>query len=114
MTILPTHLPYMEENIKTHPHSVRDVTPGDVITFMYKLKKKYVLVLNNEYQDKMHGLSLEMIDRPDLLKLIRDLYLTRDPKAFYRQIEDTVRRTDAYRTYDTDKISNITLYHYKR
>lgn len=112
MAILPTHLPYMEED--KHVFSYRDLSPGDVVTFNYKLKERYVCVLNRDFEDKLHGLSLEMIDRGQLLPLMHEIYLTRDPKTFYSRIDDIVKKTDAYRTYNIPEISNIILYKYKR
>ena len=112
MAIITTHLPYMEED--KHLFSYRDLNIGDIITFDYKLKERYVLVLNRDYQDKLHGLSLEMIGRGDLLPLMHELFLTRDPKTFYSRIDDIVKKTDAYRSYNLPEISNIILYKYQR
>jgi hypothetical protein len=101
---------YMSEH---HPHfgtayfvSKDVVSPGDVVTFDYKGKTRYVFVLDGDFEGKLHGLTLELTPRATLRDTVIDaMYDTAEPVILYeRAVYKVAKSFDSYRTYFVDEI----------
>lgn len=102
----------------TKPEKIErnDIRVGDVIMFMYNGEERTVFVLNPEYKMKLHGLSMKAIDRRTMMVEVfakKDLYVT--PIDFYNRVvgQETIKKTDSYRTYDLNKMGNIRRVEYQ-
>jgi hypothetical protein len=81
--------------------NLSNVEPGDVITFEYKDKQRWVFVLDPDYEKKLHGLTLELTPRNVLEnKIIDSMYDTDKPLILYeRRVYQVAKDFDSYRTY---------------
>jgi hypothetical protein len=97
-----------------------DLVIGCVATFMYDGLPRFAFILNPSYRDpengryKMHAATLKFVSRDDVLRVfIPNLHLTRQPKMFYDTIyKPKLTPRDAYRTYLTNKVSQLTMFDY--
>lgn len=102
--------------------NVRDVKLGRVISFSYQSKDdqkasaRLAFVLHPNFEGKCHSLTLKHISRD---MLIDDIYPCLrsgidNPSDFYYQIYKPtyLYQTDAYRTYNVNKMKNITQFNY--
>lgn len=81
---------------------------GMVVQFTYEDEQKYALVLDPDWENKMHALSLKVIS-PDalksLLKEVSDLTTKEEVYDKYRTSQYVKERP--YRTYTIKKISAL-------
>lgn len=84
------------------------LTPGMVIQFTYDGEQKYAIVLDPNWKDKLHGLSLkdfEAANLTDMSKMIGDLT---DGTKIYEKFKNSVYVADRpYRTYLLSKITSL-------
>lgn len=104
---LASHRSYISKPKKIERNNIE---VGDVVQFMYNGEERTVFVLNPEYQMKLHGLSMNAIDRRTMMVEVfakSDLYVS--PSDFYSRVvsQDAIKKTDSYRTYDLNKMGNI-------
>lgn len=104
---LASHRSYISKPEKVERNDIRT---GDVIMFMYNGEERTVFVLNPEYKMKLHGLSMKALDRRTMMVEVfakKDLYVT--PIDFYNRVisQEVIKKADAYRTYDLNKMGNI-------
>lgn len=109
---LYTHNPYFGRRIPVA--SMTEVNEGDVLSFVYDGKQRWVFVLNPNYENKMHCLALEKMPRRVLLGEVvsfNDVKLNggEGPKAFYEKTvgNKPVNSFDAYRTFIIEKMSKM-------
>lgn len=84
------------------------LTPGTVIQFTYDQEQKYALVLDPEWEGKLHALSLKTLS-PDqlktLLKEVRNLGTREEVYSNYKSSQYTEVRP--YRTYTISKVTAL-------
>ncbi len=88
---------------------------GDIVEFVYDAEPRTVYVLNPNYGDHLHGLSLKRMTHQMLMIEIIDKVRPGDsPHAFYTRVvsKPKIVKTGAYRTYDVRKMSTITIRSY--
>ena len=88
--------------------SVTSLRPGSVVQFTYNNEQKYALVLNPQFNNKMHALSLSGLSSTDVKKLLQEIpKITNSEELYqtYKNSEYTVGRP--YRTYTIDKIKTL-------
>lgn len=82
--------------------------PGTVVQFTYDGEQKYALILDPEWEGKMHALSLKSLS-PDglrtLLKEVKTLDTKEEIYSRYKNSQYTELRP--YRTYTISKISSL-------
>ena len=88
--------------------SRKNLTPGKVIQFTYDGEQKYTLVLNPDWQGKLHGLSLKEVDLSKFIQ-IRDLVGSEtNGEELYSQFKNSNFVVDRpYRTYLLSKMSAL-------
>lgn len=104
---LPTHTSFLSDPVRVDPNQI---VIGDVIQFMYDSSERTVFVLDPEWKNKLHGLSMKEIDRRTLmLEVVSKSSLYKTPINFYNQVVkgEAIQKTDSYRTYDIKKMGNI-------
>ncbi len=86
-----------------------DLGAGDVISFLYDGEMRWALVLDPDYQKKMHALTMGLLPRQTLIeKVIDPMYDHGEPYSlYYRSLFKVAKGWDVYRTYDINKISQI-------
>lgn len=88
--------------------SRKDLTPGKVVQFTYNGEQKYALVLNPEWDGKLHGLTLENIDVKKFIQIRNMVGTEIDSKTLYSKFKNSNLLTDRpYRTYLLSKISTL-------
>jgi len=109
---LYTHRSYFGRTVPVN--SMSEVKEGDVISFVYDGKQRWVYVLNPDWLKKVHCLALEKIPRRVLLGEVvsfTDVKLGggEGPKQFYDKNVGTkpVTSYDAYRTFNIEKMQKI-------
>ena len=94
---------------KLEAHST-EFLRGQVVIFTYKDEERWVFITHPAWHGKVHGLDMKHIPRRVLLPLF-DVTLALPPEQFYKDYVNKawVKKWDAYRTYDKNKISNAKL-----
>lgn len=88
--------------------SRKDLTPGKVVQFTYDGEQKIALVLNPEWQGKMHALSLKAIDLDSVQTIMENIKGISDPDAIYEVFRNSKYVVDRpYRTYLLNKMSTM-------
>lgn len=88
--------------------SRRDLVPGKVVQFTYDGEQKTALVLNPEWQGKMHALSLKSINLNDVQEIIEVIKGITDSDVMYDALRNSKYVVDRpYRTYLLSKISAL-------
>jgi len=96
--------------------SKTQLNPGDVISFRYTGKEpgdvsevRFVFVLDPDYHDKLHGLTLGMTPKNALIRDVIDpMYDTFIPyDLYYESVFKVARSWDSYRTYFLSGMSGI-------
>jgi len=84
------------------------LTPGMVVQFTYEGEQKYALVLDPEWEGKMHALSLKSLS-PDGLKnlLVEVKKLDSKEEVYSRYKSSQYTESRPYRTYVIKKISTL-------
>lgn len=121
---LQTHIAFIGDPVPIK--TLSELNFGDVIRFWYaglkppydgRQRERLVFILNPEYKHKMHALDMAYISHNDLVETVVDeMYQETRPREFYHNlvgIQHIVKRTDAYRTYFTNKLINIERLSYR-
>lgn len=88
--------------------SVYEVEVGSVIQFMYDGKQKTAIVLNPEWNGKLHALRLREIQMQTMQRLLESIRPDREEKLVLAKYKESRYVKDRpYRTYIIDKISNV-------
>lgn len=88
--------------------SVSKLTPGTVVQFTYDDEQKHAVVLDPNWEGKMHALSLKNISPDDLRKFLIELVQITSKEEIYSRYKNspyTVNRP--YRTYSLTKVSAL-------
>jgi hypothetical protein len=88
--------------------SIAKLTPGTVVQFTYDGEQKYAVVLDPEWQKKMHALSLRNLSVEQLQNLlgeIKDITSRDELYAKYKSSQYTELRS--YRTYSIEKVKTL-------
>lgn len=85
-----------------------NIKVGTIIQFTYDSEQKYAIVLNPDWEGKMHAISLKGIGAHDLRRLLNELKdnennTAEDLYKIYKSSEYTKERP--YRTYINSKVS---------
>jgi hypothetical protein len=85
-----------------------NLTPGKVIQFTYDGEQKYALVLNPEWQGKLHAVSLEDLDINQFVKIRKLVGDEKNGEVLYSRFKTSTLVADRpYRTYLLSKISTL-------
>jgi len=88
--------------------SRKDLTPGKVIQFTYDGEQKYALVLNPEWDGKLHGLSIKDINLSKFIDIRKLVGSDTDGQVLYSKFKTSGLLTDRpYRTYLLSKVSAL-------
>jgi hypothetical protein len=88
--------------------SQKDLTPGKVIQFTYDGEQKYALVLNREWEGKLHALSLKDINVSKFIEIRKLVGTDTDGQLLYSKFRNSSLLADRpYRTYLLSKISTL-------
>ena len=110
---LSSHAAYLSAPRKV---SITNVDAGDVIRFMYEGEERTVFVLDPVWNKKLHGLTMNVISRRDLMvEVVSKRDTTTDPYDFYKSFmtSNTIKKIDCYRTYNLEKIQNVRTLDYQ-
>lgn len=81
---------------------------GTVVQFTYDGEQKYAMVLNPEWEGKMHALSLKSLSPDGLKTLLKELSDEDNADAIYSKYKtSTYTETRPYRTYSLSKIRSL-------
>lgn len=82
--------------------------PGSVVQFTYDGEQKYAVVLNPNWQGRMHALSLKSLSASTLQNLLNEIVYETDPDALYAKYKSsTYTENRPYRTYTITKIKSL-------
>lgn len=89
------------------PHGELNI--GDTVLLSYRGEERLVLILNPEWEGKLHGISLRNIMPAAFLTLERKA-TNLNPQAMYRNYDASylLKKSDSYRTYNLEFIEKIT------
>lgn len=106
MTYLSSH---QRQFLFTESYSISDIEKGDLVSFFYKGNEKFVLVLNPDHENKLHGLSIEKIPRNQLVPLFNRTFKY-EPMVLYNnwlRNQVYVEKGHSYRIYLRREISSV-------
>jgi len=84
------------------------ITPGTVVQFTYDGEQKYALVLDPEWNGKMHALSLKTLSVDGLKSLLDEVKTMTSREEIYAKYKESQYTEDRpYRTYTISKMSAI-------
>lgn len=88
--------------------SRRDLTPGKVIQFTYDGEQKYALVLNPEWEGKLHALSIKDVNISKFIEIRKLVGKDTDSQLLYNKFRNSSLLMDRpYRTYLLSKVSTL-------
>lgn len=88
--------------------SRKNLTPGKVIQFTYDGEQKYALVLNPEWDGKLHALSLRDVDFNKFIQVRKLVGKDTNGEVLYSKFKTSTLVVDRpYRTYLLSKISAL-------
>jgi hypothetical protein len=88
--------------------SRRDLKPGKVIQFTYDGEQKYALVLNPEWEGKLHALSIRDVNVSKFIEIRKLVGSDTDGQLLYNRFRNSTLLTDRpYRTYLLSKVSTL-------
>ena len=88
--------------------SKKDLTPGKVIQFTYDNEQKYALVLNPEWEGKLHALSIQNVNISQFSEIVKLVGEDKDGRILYNKFRNSKLLTDRpYRTYLLSKVSTL-------
>ncbi len=88
------------------PYRGKDV--GMVVEFVYENEKKYGLIVDPEWDGKMHTLKLDITNQKDLEELLLDLDRFSDYRDLLTKYQSSKYAPERpYRTYTLKKVSNL-------
>ena len=86
----------------------RDLTPGKVIQFTYDGEQKYALVLNPEWEGKLHALSIKDVNISKFIEIRKLVGKDTDSQLLYNKFRNSSLLMDRpYRTYLLSKVSTL-------
>lgn len=81
---------------------------GTVVQFTYDGEQKYAVVLNPEWEKKMHAISLRDMTPNLLQSLLKEIKEGDDPTILYDRYKNSqFTNVRPYRTYSIEKIRNL-------
>jgi hypothetical protein len=88
--------------------SRRDLTPGKVVQFTYDGEQKYAMVLNPDWEGKMHALSLQTFTPDSLQEMFELTKGESDERIIYDKFKNSAFVGERpYRTYLLSKVSTL-------
>ena len=85
-----------------------NLIPGKVIQFTYDSEQKYSLVLNPEWEGKLHALSLRDINLSKFIEIRKLVGDDTDGQRLYAKFRNSPLLVDRpYRTYLLSKVSTL-------
>ena len=88
--------------------SVTNLKPGSVVQFTYDGEQKYALVLNPQWKDKMHAVSLPSLSSESIKNLLAELKNFSTPDSIYNAFKTSQYTSSRpYRTYIINKIKTL-------
>lgn len=82
--------------------------PGTIVQFTYDNEQKYAMVLNPEWEGKMHALSLKSLSPDGLKNLLKELSEEDNADTIYSKYKTSVyTETRPYRTYTLSKVRSL-------
>lgn len=88
--------------------SRKDLTPGKVIQFTYDGEQKYALVLNPEWEGKLHALSIKDVNLSKFIQIRQLVGSDTDGQLLYSKFRNSNLVADRpYRTYLLSKVSTL-------
>ena len=88
--------------------SRKDLTPGKVIQFTYDGEQKYALVLNPEWEGKLHALSIKDVNLSKFIEIRKLVGSDNDGQLLYSKFRNSSLVADRpYRTYLLSKVSTL-------
>lgn len=88
--------------------SKRDLTAGKVVQFTYDGEQKYALVLNPEWEGKLHALSIKDLSLSKFIEIRKLVDKDTDGQILYAKFRNSSLLTDRpYRTYLLSKVSTL-------
>jgi hypothetical protein len=88
--------------------SRKDLTPGKVIQFTYDGEQKYALVLNPEWEGKLHALSIKDVNLSKFIEIRKLVGSDSDSQLLYSKFRNSSLVADRpYRTYLLSKVSTL-------
>ena len=84
------------------------ITPGTVVQFTYDGEQKYALVLDPEWNGKLHGLSLKTLSVDGMKTLLEEVKTMTSREEVYAKYKSSQYTEDRpYRTYTVSKMSAV-------
>lgn len=82
---------------------------GQIVTLMYKGEQRWVLVVDPNWEQKVHVLDMKYLPRRAVLRLLNEAPPSLTPRQFYELFVNKawVKEFRAYRTYDRAQISDV-------
>ena len=88
--------------------SRNSLLPGKVVQFTYDGEQKYALVLNPEWEGKLHAISLENINISKFIQIRSLVGEETDGEILYSKFRNSILVADRpYRTYLLSKVSAL-------
>lgn len=88
--------------------SVDKLSAGDIIDFRYDGLRKVALVLNPNWEDKLHALKVAKFSDRELTELLQQIGEEKDPEKLYEQFKYSSYVAERpYRTYVLKRISLV-------
>lgn len=88
--------------------SNKQLRPGSVIQFTYMDEQKFALVLNPEWQGKLHALSLKSLTPDSLKSILKELTDESSYDVIYEKYKNSIYvESRSYRTYTISKIKTL-------
>lgn len=88
--------------------SRRNLTPGKVIQFTYDGEQKHAVVLDPEWNGKMHALSLKSVNLTSLSEIFKLIEDATDGRIIYSKLKTSrFIENRPYRTYLLKKVSAL-------
>lgn len=104
--LLVEHKPYFGKESKGV--RVKNLNPGDVIKFDYRNKLRYVLVLNADWENKLHGLTLRHVPHRLIPNILKEVVVKKPVNMYLHRVrQNPVLYYDSYRTYDIPKMISV-------
>lgn len=88
--------------------SVENLRPGSVVQFTYDNEQRYALVLNPNWENKMHALSLVGLSPDNMKALLKEVSGLNTPDTIYDRYKSSAYTASRpYRTYTITKIKTL-------
>ncbi len=88
--------------------SNKQLRPGKVVQFTYDNEQKFALVLNPDWQGKLHALSLKTLTPDSLKSILEELVNESSYDSIYEKYKNSKYvESRSYRTYTVSKIKTL-------